>query len=55
VALTPGAFKFRKNHDWGTSIGDGGNDINVAAAGNYTLTLTVNADGKTGSYTIVKN
>jgi hypothetical protein len=55
VALTPGAFKFRKNHDWGTSIGDGGNDINVTAAGNYTLTLTVNADGKTGSYTIVKN
>jgi hypothetical protein len=55
VALTPGAFKFRKNHDWGTSIGDGGNDINITAAGNYTLTLTVNADGKTGSYTIVKN
>jgi hypothetical protein len=55
VALTSGAFKFRKNHDWGTSIGDGGNDINVTSAGNYTLTLTVNADGKTGSYTIVKN
>lgn len=53
-ALTPGAFKFRKNHDWGTSIGDNGADINVTVAGNYKLTLTLNADGKTGVFTMVK-
>ncbi|RDC57353.1 SusF/SusE family outer membrane protein [Pedobacter chinensis] len=54
VALTPGAFKFRRNHDWGTNIGDNGNDINVTSAGNYKLVLTLNADGKTGSYTMTK-
>ncbi|MCZ4242654.1 SusE domain-containing protein [Pedobacter punctiformis] len=54
VALTAGAFKFRKNHDWGTNIGDNGGDINVTSAGNYKLVLTVNADGKTGSYTMTK-
>ncbi|WP_421941239.1 SusE domain-containing protein [Pedobacter sp.] len=54
VALTPGAFKFRRNHDWGTNIGDNGGDINVTVAGTYKLTLTLNADGKTGSYTMVK-
>lgn len=55
IALTAGAFKFRLNHDWTTSIGNNGADIMVTDAGTYTLTLTVNADGKTGSYTMVKN
>ncbi len=55
IALTSGAFKFRLNHDWTTSIGNNGADIMVTDAGTYTLTLTVNADGKTGSYTMVKN
>ncbi|MDN3587844.1 SusE domain-containing protein [Pedobacter aquatilis] len=54
VALTPGAFKFRKNHDWGTSIGNNGADITVATAGNYKLVLTVSADGKGGTYTMTK-
>jgi len=54
IPMTAGAFKFRKNHDWGTSIGDNGGDIVVTTAGTYTITLTVNADGKTGSYTLVK-
>lgn len=55
LALTPGELKFRKNHDWGTSIGDAtGGNIAIATAGTYTLTATINADGKTGSVTAVK-
>ncbi|MEY3678119.1 MAG: hypothetical protein RI924_260 [Bacteroidota bacterium] len=46
ASLVPGAFKFRKNHNWGTNLGgsggtlsDGGADISIAAAGTYTITL----------------
>ena len=54
--LVPGALKFRKNYDWGTNIGDAaGNDITITSAGNYTLTATINADGKTGTVTVVRN
>jgi hypothetical protein len=53
--LLVGEFKFRKNYDWGTTIGNGAANIKVTAAGNYTLVLTVNADGKTGTYTMIKN
>jgi len=53
--LGVGEFKFRRNYDWGVTIGVGAANIKVTTAGNYTLTLTVNADGKTGSYTMVKN
>ena len=48
VNLVPGAFKFRKNHNWGTNFGYngtpgtlGGTDIPVAAAGTYTITLDI--------------
>ncbi len=46
--LTVGAFKFRANDDWAINMGgninalnQGGDNIPVAAAGNYTLTLDV--------------
>ncbi|MFC4213427.1 SusE domain-containing protein [Pedobacter lithocola] len=52
--LTAGELKFRLNHDWGTSIGDGANNVVIASAGTYKLTLKLNADGKTGSFTAVK-
>lgn len=58
VDLKAGAFKFRYKHDWGVNLGgsagtltDNGDNIAVAAAGNYTITL--NAEAKT--YTIKKN
>lgn len=58
INLVAGAFKFRYNHDWGVNLGgsagtltDGGSDIAVAAAGNYTITL--NPEAKT--YSITKN
>ncbi len=54
TALTAGELKFRLNHDWGTSIGEGSGNVVIATAGTYKLTLTLNADGKTGSYTAVK-
>lgn len=54
VTLTNGAFKFRKNHNWGTNLGgsngnltSGGADINVTA-GTYTITLNT----ATNTYTI---
>jgi hypothetical protein len=56
--LIPGAYKFRYNHDWAVNYGgsagtlvSGGDNITVAAAGNYTITM--NPDAKT--YTIKKN
>jgi len=56
--LVPGVYKFRKNHGWAVNLGgsngtltQGGSDISLSAAGNYTITL--NVDAKT--YTIVKN
>lgn len=52
--LSAGEFKFRYNHDWGISIGNGSGNVGVTSAGSYTVTLLVNADGKTGSYTLVK-
>ncbi|MEO0731984.1 MAG: SusE domain-containing protein [Bacteroidota bacterium] len=48
VELTAGAIKFRANDDWGINLGDtgadgkleyNGDDIAVAEAGNYTVTL----------------
>lgn len=56
--------KFRLNDDWTWNLGGldlsnltlGSKDnIKISASGNYTFTLTINADGKTGSCTIVKN
>jgi len=56
--LVPGVYKFRRNHGWAVNLGgsngtltQGGSDISLSAAGNYTITL--NVDAKT--YTIVKN
>ncbi|RZK76279.1 MAG: SusF/SusE family outer membrane protein [Pedobacter sp.] len=54
IPLTAGELKFRLNHDWGTSIGDGSGNVVIASAGTYKITLTLNADGKTGSFTSVK-
>lgn len=55
TTLIPGAFKFRKNHNWGTNLGGsggnltaGGADISVAAGGTYTITLNT----VTNTYTI---
>ncbi|MDQ0641464.1 hypothetical protein QF042_005029 [Pedobacter sp. W3I1] len=67
--LKAGPLKFRMNHDWAVNLGGGTNltlggaDINVATAGNYTITLSVNNPDPTlaatsvigGTYTIVKN
>lgn len=46
ATMKAGAFKFRKDHDWGANLGgsngtltDGGDNISVAAAGTYTITL----------------
>lgn len=55
--MTAGAFKFRKNHDWGTNYGGNasgtltGDDINVTVAGNYTITLDI----PNNKYVMVKN
>lgn len=62
-----GAFKVRKNHDWGTSYGtiaapDGktltsanGGNIPVAATGTYTVTFSVDAaDASKATYTMTK-
>jgi hypothetical protein len=66
--LVVGFVKFRRNDGWSWELGPDktgslsnlikggvGNDIPINAAGNYTITLTINADGVTGSCTIVKN
>lgn len=52
--LTAGELKFRLNHDWTTSVGDGAGNVVISTAGTYKLTLTWNADSKTGTYTAVK-
>ncbi len=60
--LIAGEIKFRLNDGWAWNLGgtpdnltQGGANIPIATAGNYTITLTINSDGQTGSYTIVKN
>lgn len=61
--MPAGEFKFRANNDWGINFGDnnadnvpdyGGNNLNIAVAGNYTLTLDLGVAGNY-SYTIKKN
>jgi len=65
--LTVGKIKFRLNDDWGFNYGDGddsnapdgvvdkgGKDIDVAVAGNYTVTLDFN-DPVKFKYTLKKN
>jgi hypothetical protein len=59
--LKAGEFKFRANNNWDNNFGGnngelsaGGPNIAVAAAGNYTITLTFVAAGKV-TYTVVKN
>jgi hypothetical protein len=59
--LIDGFIKFRLNDGWAWNLGgaltgltQGGDNIPVTA-GNYTITLTINADGQTGSATVVKN
>ncbi|MGY3054176.1 hypothetical protein ACVWYG_002382 [Pedobacter sp. UYEF25] len=54
LPLQPGEMKFRKDHDWGTNIGDGGDNIKITSAGTYNISLTLNADGKTGTYKVEK-
>lgn len=58
VALTVGEIKFRMNDAWDVNLGgadgkltNGGDNIKVATAGNYTITL----DPVEKTYTIVKN
>jgi hypothetical protein len=57
ASLSAGEFKFRKNHNWGTNLGgsggtlnDGGNNIPIASAGTYTITL----DPVAKTYTITQ-
>lgn len=54
TSLAVGEFKFRLNHDWGTSIGNGADNVKITTAGTYKVTLTLNADGKSGTYTVTK-
>lgn len=56
--LTAGEYKFREDHKWDNNLGvkDGkfqtnGDNLKIAAAGNYTITLNT----KIPSYTVVKN
>ncbi len=58
VNLSAGQFKFRRNHDWGTNLGDDGGklkldggNITIAADGNYTMVM--NPDDLT--YELTKN
>jgi hypothetical protein len=60
--LTAGDIKFRANDDWALNYGDtgldgvieeGGDNIPVAEAGNYTVTLNLEVAGY--AYTVVKN
>ena len=61
--MPAGKFKFRANDDWGINFGDkgadfkpeyGGDDINIAVAGNYTISLDLSAGGNY-AYTLKKN
>jgi starch-binding outer membrane protein SusE/F len=61
--MPAGEFKFRANDDWNLNFGDnnadnvpdyGGNNLNIAVAGNYTITLDLGVAGNY-SYTIKKN
>jgi starch-binding outer membrane protein SusE/F len=62
--LTVGKIKFRANDDWAINFGDntpanfepdyGGSDIDIAAAGNYTIKLNIGVAGNY-NYTIKKN
>lgn len=54
LPLNVGEMKFRKNHDWGTNIGNGGDNIKITSAGTYQIALTINADGKSGTYVVTK-
>ncbi|MES2418031.1 MAG: SusE domain-containing protein [Bacteroidota bacterium] len=55
--LTAGGMKFRKNHDWGTNFGGNangiltGDDIQITADGNYTITLDI----PNNKYILIKN
>lgn len=59
--LKAGAFKFRANNSWDFNFGGsggnltaGGDDIAIAAAGNYTITFFLGPKGE-AKYTLVKN
>lgn len=61
--MPAGKFKFRANSDWGINFGDNGADfkpeydgadINISAAGNYTISLDLSAGGNY-AYTLKKN
>jgi len=65
--LTPGEIKFRANNDWGINFGDnksnggpdnkpdyGGDNIAIAAAGNYTVRLEIGLAGNY-YYSVKKN
>lgn len=61
--MPAGEFKFRANNDWGTNFGDNngdfkpeynGSNLNISAAGNYTISLDLSAGGNY-VYTIKKN
>lgn len=62
--LVVGELKFRANNDWGINFGDnspadnrpeyGGSNIQVTAAGNYTITLNIGIGGNY-SYKLRKN
>jgi starch-binding outer membrane protein SusE/F len=60
--VTKCEFKFRKNDDWGWNLGgtatsliQGGANIVVSTPGVYTIKLTINTDGQTGSYTMTSS
>lgn len=59
--LTVGEIKFRFNDDWGTNYGGsggnltlGGDNIAVPTAGKYEITLKINEEDETATYTLVK-
>lgn len=61
LELVDGMIKFRRNDDWGWNLGGtedslekDGPDIPVTA-GNYTIILTINDDGDTGSFEMDEN
>jgi hypothetical protein len=61
--MPTGEFKFRANDDWGINFGDNnadfkpeydGSNLNITAAGNYTISLDLSAGGNY-AYTLKKN